>query len=508
MSKHKRRYENKGVDKRVDEELKMIDIDKEVPDAEALADVNDDESFDDAFLDALDSIPDEEETDEDGEPVVEPKDELSDEEKYQQDKPIDNDKDDPIKDERFDKSFVKKDNKKLLKKVEKKGKSPILTMLKENAWAIVGLLFLLSISVAGIVIARNGGLTSANNGPLAPIRALQNATDDSFIGITGLKQLDVSNGQAVASIVSWANSSTTSAQLADADFETRLMYALSGAYVEILCEEGYVFIDSDYGVLMIIPDTEALRNADKNGEARTTVWFADLRSEELYLRPADLDAANAQAAVLSGDGIGAFMRAAVKADTSTIETSSNALVTNYGVTVPYPTDISAVKTWGDSMGYAVNNWTVYLSGLGDSAHSGASIFNYILHLDDNTAPIAVVDENGYSAGESRNMMLFNLYGIYVLNDGLDLPDGLKTVTIDETGEWKTEVTEEEWSKLLQDLQAIHATVLNYSGLDAMNGTQQLEDVTVGTEEGVGYVEEEIGSETDGADEEVSEVVED
>lgn len=493
----------KSIEQSVEEELEMIDIDKECPDRKDLTDVNDEESFDDAFLDAVNSIPDDE--DGDFEPVIEPEEEeLSDEEKYLMDKPLEDYKDDINVEEDIEPSKKKK-VKKSVEKVEKDKKDYMAVLakfFKEYGVVLVVFLMFLGIVVAGLVFARNGNYNKASSGPLGPVRDLQKAKEESFVKVTGLDQLKVDDGQAIASIVSWANASVTSSQLVDADFDTRLLYAMSGAYVEILCDDGYIFIDSDFGVLMIVPYTDGLANAEKEG-ARTTVWFADLWDETLALRPADIDAQNAISAIRSADGLGEFLKAAMQTDDSTLITQKNELVSSYGVEVTAPTEIPAVLTWGDQMGYEVRNWKIFLSGLGDAVHDGASIFNYVLRLDEDTPPIQVVDDNGDPAGESKDMMLFNLYGIYLLSDGFELPEGLKYVTIDETtGEWSNDVTEEEWKQLFSHLQSVHATVLNYSGLDTMDETyQQLTGEKL--EEGVGDDGEgtEEGSETESESEE-------
>lgn len=503
------KHNKRSIERSVAEELEIIDIDKEIPDQEVLEDVNDDDSFDDAFLDALDSIPDDDD-DGDFEPVIEPEaEELSEEEKYLMDKPLADSKDDLDEEEETKPSAKKKEKKsdENIEKVKKDYNKAVSKFFKEHGIMLAILLVFVGLVVAGLWYARNGEANNASAGPLGPVRDLQNAKEESFVKVTGLDQLKVDDGQAVASIVSWANASVTASQLVDADFDTRLLYAMSGAYVEILCDDGYIFIDSDYGVLMIVPYTDGLARADKDENARTTIWFADLWDETLALRPADIDAQNAIMAIRSADGLGEFLKAAVQADDSTLLVQRNELISSYGVDVKVPTEIPAVLTWGDQMGYEVRNWKIFLSGLGDAVHDGASIFNYVLRLDENTPPIQVVDDNGEPAGESKDMMLFNLYGIYLLSDGFELPEGLKSVTIDDTtGEWSTEVTEEEWKTLFQHLQSVHATVLNYSGMDTMDATYQQmmgDDV----EEGVGNDGEGIeeGSETES---EEGELVED
>lgn len=458
-------------------------------------DVNDEDSFDDAFLDALESLPDEEEGDDEGEPVAE----MSDEEKYGMDMPVDGDKDDP-------------DEEAEIRKVKEKIKESNTTCVKAEGkmdkWvAVIGILFLVALVVSAVAYnIRNKKAADAAASacmPLAPIEALQSAPDDGFIGVTGLKAV-TSPQRTTAALLHWVNPAVSPEEIREADFSTRMQVAFSSAYVEVLCENGFAFIDSDYGVMMLVPITDAYINAEKNPDADTVIWFGDLWTEGIAMQPVNVKASQAVKAVRSADGLGEFLKAAEKADNSTLYVNQNQLINTYGVSVNAATEIPAVLDWGEKTGVNTSAWTVYLTGMGSAATGGASIFNYVLELDDASPAIEVYDAEGNPAGESRKMSLFEIYGVYDFTEkSLVFPEGLDSfeVTNAEAAEWSTSVTEEEWVQLYRDLEGIFNTVYVSSGVGgAASGTES--GTAVDAPAGETGLDSEEGVSSDGEGEEV------
>lgn len=307
--------------------------------------------------------------------------------------------------------------------------------------------------------------------PLYPLSSMISESTIDFAGKTGLQHLASERPEAVATIVSWANVNGSDESLATAPLEDRFANALSGTYMEIINKDAYVFIDTEVYVLTIIPMTQAM----VDGAGDTVIWIADLTQDAPTLVPCSVNASDVTQALKSTDGLGIYCRAVAVSDESTLEATENALIQAYGVYVNNPPEIPTVTDWAALNGFDPTGWKVYLSGIGASSTSGASVFNYAICFDENTPAVAVVDEEGNPAGESKAMALFTLYGIYSIEgEKLNIPDSLKEASYDSTtGQWSVTTTEEEWSALLTELQAIHTLVGENAGA--------LEDVAPDTE---------------------------
>ena len=334
----------------------------------------------------------------------------------------------------------------------------------KEIFGIVALLFLLgTLVVAGIVTKAqpsDNNTTIDVTSPLASVDALKSAPDGGFVAKTGLKGL-TSPSRTTAALLNWFTEIPSWEVRENMTFTERVVDSFKSSYIEFLCDDGYVFIDPNYGVMMIIPVTDAIAHANTNPTAETPIWYCDLWSEGMGVEPVLVSADTAVRTVRLTDGLGEFLRAAMLADDSTLVMEENEVLNSYGVSVNTASGIPSVKSYGEANGVNTDNWTLFLSGVGSAAYSGASVFSYTLCLDENTPPIAAVDENGEYVGPSSNMKMFEIYGIYEFKDAtLTIPESLKSVRIVDaaTAKWECAVTESEWLTLFNTIQSMYDSI--------------------------------------------------
>lgn len=355
------------------------------------------------------------------------------------------------------------------KSAKKKNKSNYLGM-----WFI---LFGVTVLLTVFVFVGLGGVKKPSSSPMSNLWALKSVSDNGFVGQTGLKRLadGLGEGDGVVTVVNWASQVTDPETVKDLPFEQRMNFALARTYVEVVDDDGWIFIDGDYGILLIVPYTETLVSGKDDEEL--TLWVADLFEDAPVLRPNTIDAASARAVVSSGDALGEILKAAVECDDSTLELKENDLTRSWGVTSGYAPSISALERWGADNGRDVSKWTCYLTGTGPASMSGASVFYYIVQLDEASPSITAVNEEGELVGATKDMLLFNLYGVFGVAGGTHLPESFKTATYDRTtGAWRNDVTSEEWTELLGTLEQIYGETLQRAGiLETNDGTETIEN---------------------------------
>ena len=355
------------------------------------------------------------------------------------------------------------------KKEEKTGRR----RLSRNMMHAINIGVLILVIVATFVICRVLDLKTQEKRdnlllPLSPIKAFAAATDESFVAKTGLRNLSdylATDRDVIATMVNMAAMKTQSSNFVNADFDTRFSYAMSESYVQIMHKDAYVFVDGMYGVLLIVPATDDFLYGD--AEVNVPIWTADLFQQEdgPYLQPVWIKRSYIINALLSMDALGEFCQMAAKADSVEITTDRNELYNAYGVPVHSAPGQPSIHEWARDHGYDSTKWSVYLEGFGSAAYEGSSVFNYVLQLDEGTPAISVVDEDGESAGESRNMAVFSLYGIYAVPDCLTIPESLMTAKFDETTQnWEHSLTSEEWQTLLSEIHAIYTKMCNGADL--------------------------------------------
>ena len=316
--------------------------------------------------------------------------------------------------------------------------------------------------------------------PLTVLRKMSETREGDFAHTTGLSNLNPGEDECVTAIVSYARVDGPLEPDTSLPLETRFQAAFCGQYTEIICDEGWVFIDESTGILMLVPFSEKLlaenvSRATVSGytvESQTEpemlpIWICDLFSSDYVCIPRLVQKENLYISLKSTDALGVYAKSVLEVADQEITTENNEVVNSCFVTSVTPPDSPSVDDWGKQHGIDTSKWNYSLCGYGAAADAGASIFDYIIGLDENSPEINVVDEEGNDAGTSKAMKLYSIYGIYRLPKTIHITENFSNVWQDADGYHST-VTGEDWGTLFNEIVTTYESTLDAAGVGAVS----------------------------------------